>query len=206
MSASEEKKENNNVSAGDFYYSSPNNSGAGGRGGSINPATFTFITFIILTWLLIFLTCFSYFNFSGKYGKALEGLRTHLKKDSSRLVMIRNNTKFFGSVAKNQVNVYYLFYLLSLHRFGSIYLKSVSVKNGRVVLSALSSGKSFERSLNYMNDYALYLSIYGMPLHTGQFRVSSIKSSAANGIISGCIIADRYYKSSRPAKKFKFSR
>jgi len=133
---------------------------------------FLFLT--ILSWSIIVFLYISYINYSNRYDKVLNNLNFELKSDITRLKKIKTNLVFFRQVAKNQVNVSYILYLLSLHRFGETGLKSMSVNKGRVYISVFSLEKSFEKSLNLMNDYVLYLNIYGMQTHAGRFSITSI--------------------------------
>ncbi len=133
-----------------------------------------FIFLIALAWLIIIFLYVSYINYSSKYDKVLNNLNFKLKNDISRLDKIKTNLIFFRKVAKNQVNVSYLLYLLSLRRFGATYIKSFSVNKGRVNISVFSLERSFTKSLNLMNDYVLYLNIYDLQMHTGRFAITSI--------------------------------
>ena len=149
-----------------------------------------FIFLIVLSWSIIVFLYVSYINYSNKYDKVLNNLNFELKSDITRLRKIKTNLVFFKKVAKNQVNVSYILYLLSLHRFGETGIKSMSVNKGRVDISVFSLEKSFEKSLNLMNDYVLYLNIYGMQMHTGNFGITSIgeknegKTSRIIGVLS----------------------
>ncbi|MHB1661696.1 MAG: hypothetical protein ACYCSQ_03580 [bacterium] len=147
-----------------------------------------FIFLIALTWLFIILFYASYINYYRKYNKVLNNVNYELKSDISRLNKINTNLIFFKRVSKNQVNVSYMLYLLSLHRFGETYIKSLAVNGGRVKISVFSLESGFARSLNIMNDYILYLNIYGLQMHTGKFRITSIvekKIGENRGVIGG---------------------
>ncbi|MHB8232955.1 MAG: hypothetical protein ACYDDB_08665 [bacterium] len=147
-----------------------------------------FIFLIALTWLFIILFYESYINYSRKYNKALSNVNYELKSDISRLNKINTNLVFFKKVSKDQVNVSYILYLLSVHRFGGTYIKSLAVNNGRVNISVFSLENGFAKSLNLMNDYVLYLNIYGLQMHTGMFRITSIvenRTGKNRGVIGG---------------------
>lgn len=153
-----------------------------------------FIFLIALTWFFIILLYTSYINYSRKYDKVLGNLNYELKSDISRLNKINTNLVFFKKVSKNQVNVSYLLYLLSVHRFGGTYIKSLAVNNGRVNISVFSLENGFARSLNLMNDYSLYLNIYGLQMHTGKFRITSIieKGAGENSRVIGGLTSGRF--------------
>jgi hypothetical protein len=149
-----------------------------------------FIFLTVLSWSVIVFIYVSYINYSNKYDKVLNNLNFQLKSDITRLKKIKTNLVFFRQVAKNQVNVSYILYLLSIHRFGETGIKYLSVNKGRVDISVFSLEKSFEKSLNLMNDYVLYLNIYGLQAHTGNFDITSIgeenagKTSRIIGVLS----------------------
>ncbi len=132
---------------------------------------------IVLSWSIIIFLYASYINYFNKYDKVLNNLNFQLKGDISRFNKIKTNLVFFRNVAKNQVNVSYLLYLLSVRRFGDTAIKSMSVNKGRVNISIFSLEKSFAKNLNLMNDYALYLNIYGLNTHTGRFAISSFNGN-----------------------------
>jgi hypothetical protein len=156
------------------------------------PGVFIFLT--ALAWLIIISLYASYINYYNKYDKVLNNLNFKLKTDTAKLNKIKTNLVFFRKVARNQVNVSYLLYLLSLRRFGDTYIKSLSVNNGRVNISVFSLENGFARSLNLMNDYTLYLNIYGLQMHTGRFRIASIieKEKGKNRSIIGGISSGRF--------------
>jgi hypothetical protein len=153
-----------------------------------------FIFLIALTWLFIILFYASYVNYSRKYNKVLNNVNYELKSDISRLNKINTNLAFFKKVSKNQVNVSYVLYLLSIHRFGWTYIKSLAVNNGRVNISVFSLENGFARSLNLMNDYILYLNIYGLQMHTGRFRIASIieNRTGRNRGVTGGLASGRF--------------
>lgn len=140
-----------------------------------------FIFLILLAWLLIAHLYLSYINYTNKYDKALNNLNFKLKNDMAKLGKVRTNLVFFRKMAKNQVNVSYILYVLSLRRFGETGIKSLSVNKGRVNISIFSLEDGFARSLNLMNDYVLYLNIYGMQMHTGRFAITSIEEKSGAG-------------------------
>ncbi len=147
-----------------------------------------FIFLIVVSWSIIIFLYASYINYFNKYDKILNNLNFQLKSDITKSNKIKTNLVFFRKVAKNQVNVSYLLYLLSIRRFGKTGIKSFSVNKGRVNISVFSMEKSFTRSLNLMNDYVLYLNIYCLQMHTGRFRITSVnenKSGKSSGDIWG---------------------
>lgn len=153
-----------------------------------------FIFLIALTWLFIILFYISYINYSRKYHKVLNNINYELKSDISRLNKIKTNLVFFKKVSKNQVNVSYILYLLSIHRFGRTYIKSLAVHNGRVNISVFSLENSFSRSLNLINDYILYLNIYDLQMHTRRFKITSIAENriGKNKVVIGGLVSERY--------------
>ena len=106
----------------------------------------------------------------------------------------KTNLIFFKKVSRNQVNISYILYLLSIRRFGRTYIKSLAVDNGRVKVSVSSLESGFARSLNLMNDYVLYLNIYGMQMHTGKFRIASLteKGTKKNAGAAGVLASERF--------------
>ncbi len=159
-------------------------SGGNKKGFELNPffKLGVFIFLIALSWSIIVFLCVSYINYSNKYDKVLNNLNFQLKSDITRLKKIKTNLVFFRKVAKNQVNVSYILYLLSIHRFGETGIKSLSVNKGRVDISVFSLERSFAKSLNLMNDYVLYLNIYGLQTHTGRFGITSIEEKSGGKI------------------------
>lgn len=153
-----------------------------------------FIFLIALSWSIIVFLCVSYINYSNKYDKVLNNLNFQLKSDITRLKKIKTNLVFFRKVAKNQVNVSYILYLLSIHRFGETGIKSLSVNKGRVDISVFSLERSFAKSLNLINDYVLYLNIYGLQTHTGMFGITSIEEKSGGKIsrIIGVLSSGRF--------------
>jgi hypothetical protein len=138
-----------------------------------------FILLIGLTWLLIILIYISYIDYSRKYDNVLNNINHKLKADNLKLDKINTNLIFFKKVNRNQVNVSYILYLLSMRRFGRTYIKSISANNGQVNISIFSLERGFARSLNLMNDYKLYLNIYGLQMHTGRFRITYISENSS---------------------------
>ena len=171
-------------------------SGGNKKGFELNPffKLGVFIFLIALSWSIIVFLCVSYINYSNKYDKVLNNLNFQLKSDITRLKKIKTNLVFFRKVAKNQVNVSYILYLLSIHRFGETDIKSLSVNKGRVDISVFSLERSFAKSLNLMNDYVLYLNIYGLQTHTGRFGITSIEEKNGGKIsrIIGVISSGRF--------------
>ena len=153
-----------------------------------------FIFLIVLSWSIIVFLYVSYINYSNKYDKVLNNLNFQLKSDMARLKKIKTNLVFFRKVAKNQVNVSYILYLLSIHRFGETDIKSLSVNKGRVDISVFSLERSFAKSLNLMNDYVLYLNVYGLQTHTGRFGITSIEEKNGGKIsrIIGVLSSGRF--------------
>ena len=153
-----------------------------------------FIFLIVLSWSIIVFLYVSYINYSNKYDKVLNNLNFQLKSDMARLKKIKTNLVFFRKVAKNQVNVSYILYLLSIHRFGETDIKSLSVNKGRVDISVFSLERSFAKSLNLMNDYVLYLNVYGLQTHTGRFGITSIEEKSGGKIsrIIGVLSSGRF--------------
>ncbi len=132
------------------------------------------ITLIVITWLSMYFYYLSYVNSSRKYNDILGKLSLNLKKDASRYGNIKTNLIFFKQVNKNQVNVSNLLYLLSIHRFGLTYVQSITVRDGHVYVRMMSRNMGFLKGLRLMRDYAVYLSIYSLQMHTGSFRIASL--------------------------------
>ncbi len=166
-----------------------------GRKNGINPSVMVLLVFLIVaTWFFISLYYLSYINYSKKYDIVLNNLNYKLKNDMSRLDRIKTNLTFFKSVNKNQVNVSYILYLLSLHRFGKSYVRSLAVNDGRVNVSIFSLENSFRKNLGIIRDYALYLNIYDLRMHTGKFGIASLikeKVGKENGV-AGTIVSSRF--------------
>ncbi len=150
-----------------------------------------FVFLILVLWMFIISLYMSYIKRSDQYKKALENINYKLKNDSLKLKKLNNNLIFFKKVAENQVNVSYIIYLLSLHRFGASGINSLSVNHGKVSISIFSLEKNFTRSLNIMNDYAIYLNIYDMKMHTGRFYLNAIKSKNKETI--GILSSKRFF-------------
>ncbi len=150
-----------------------------------------FVFLIIFLWAFIIYLYMSYLNKTIKYEKALENINYKLKNDSLKLKRLNSNLIFFRKVAKNQVNVSYILYILSLHRFGESRIKSLSVNKGKVSVSVFSFEKGFARALNIMNDYLLYLNIYDMKMHTGRFYLNALKGK--NKEIIGILSSKRFF-------------
>ena len=150
-----------------------------------------FVFLILFLWTLIIYLYVSYINRTSKYEKALENINYKLKNDSLKLKKLNSNLIFFRKVAENQVNVSYILYLLSLHRFGESRIKSLSVNKGKVDISVFSLEKGFARTLNLMNDYVIYLNIYDMKMHTGRFYLNALKSK--NKEIIGVLSSKRFF-------------
>ena len=150
-----------------------------------------FVVLILFLWTLIIYLYVSYINRTSKYEKALENINYKLKNDSLRLKRLDANLIFFKKVAENQVNVSYILYLMSLHRFGESEIRTLSVNKGKVGISVFSLEKGFTRSLNLMNDYVIYLNIYDMKMHTGRFYLNALKSK--NKEIIGVLSSKRFF-------------
>ncbi|MGC8554077.1 MAG: hypothetical protein ACP5NA_01080 [Candidatus Acidulodesulfobacterium sp.] len=150
-----------------------------------------FVFLIIVLWMFIIYLYVSYVSRTSKYEKALENINYKLKNDSIKLKKLNDNLIFFKKVAENQVNVSYILYLLSLHRFGESGIRSISVNKGKVGISVFLLEKGFARSLNLMNDYAIYLNIYDMKMHTGRFYLNAIKSKNKETI--GVLSSKRFF-------------
>ena len=150
-----------------------------------------FVVLILFLWTLIIYLYVSYINRTSKYEKALENINYKLKNDSLRLKRLDANLIFFKKVAENQVNVSYILYLLSLHRFGESRIKSLSVNKGKVGVSVFSFEKGFARTLNLINDYVIYLNIYDMKMHTGKFYLNALKIK--NKEIIGVLSSKRFF-------------
>ncbi|MFW0883754.1 hypothetical protein ACMCNP_01645 [Candidatus Acidulodesulfobacterium sp. H_13] len=165
------------------------------NGNGINPLVMVLLVFLIVaTWFFISLYYLSYINYSKKYNIVLDNLSYKLKNDMSRSDRIKTNLTFFKSVNKNQVNVSYVLYLLSLHRFGKSYVRSLTVNDGRIDISIFSLENSFRKNLGIMRDYALYLNIYDLRMHTGRFGIASLieeKTGKKSGVV-GTITSSRF--------------
>ncbi len=152
------------------------------------------IALIVITWFLMYLYYLSYVNSSKKYNGILSTLSLNLKGDILRYNKIKTDLIFFKQVNKNQVNISNLLYLLSLHRFGSTYVKSVKVRDGHVFISIMSLDKGFIKGLRLMRNYAVYLSIYSLQMHTGSFKIASLfetKMKGNKGIV-GILKSDKF--------------
>ncbi|MCL4497758.1 MAG: hypothetical protein M1412_06910 [Deltaproteobacteria bacterium] len=144
------------------------------------------ITLIVITWLSMYFYYLSYVNSSKKYNGILSRLSLNLKGDTLRYNKVKTNLIFFKQVNKNQVNVSNLLYLLSMHRFGLTYVQSITVRDGHIYIWMMSSGRRFLKSLRLMRDYAVYLSIYSLQMHTGSFKITSLietKTKSNKGVL-----------------------
>jgi hypothetical protein len=144
------------------------------------------ITLIVITWLSMYFYYLSYVNSSKKYNGILSRLSLNLKGDTLRYNKVKTNLIFFKQVNKNQVNVSNLLYLLSIHRFGLTYVQSITVRDGHIYIWMMSSGRRFLKSLRLMRDYAVYLSIYSLQMHTGSFKITSLietKTKSNKGVL-----------------------
>ena len=144
------------------------------------------ITLIVITWLSMYFYYLSYVNSSKKYNGILSRLSLNLKGDILRYNKVKTNLIFFKQVNKNQVNISNLLYLLSTHRFGLTYVQSITVRNGHIYIWMMSSGRRFLKSLRLMRDYAVYLSIYSLQMHTGSFKITSLietKTKSNKGVL-----------------------
>ncbi len=167
----------------------------GGRGKKTDRLMLFGIIFLIaLIWSVMIFYYVSYVNYSNKYYNVLININRRLKNDASRLNRVKTNLIFFKKVSRSQVNVSYILYLLSIRRFGRTYIKSLTVDNGRVKVSVFSSESGFLRSLNLMNDYVLYLNIYGLRMRTGKFRIVSLteKGTKKNDGAAGVLASSRF--------------
>ncbi|HEC24958.1 MAG TPA: hypothetical protein ENI54_02945 [bacterium] len=187
------------IKGSDFYSDLQKIFGYDGRGRrngkGINLSVIVLLVFLIVaTWFFISLYYLSYINYSKKYNIVLNNLNYKLKNDISRLDRIKTNLTFFKSINKNQVNVSYILHLLSLHRFGKSYIKSLAVNDGRVDVSIFSLENSFRKNLGIMRDYALYLNLYDLRMHTGRFGIASLikeKAEGKSGFV-GTITSNRF--------------
>ena len=144
------------------------------------------ITLIVITWLSMYFYYLSYVNSSKKYNGILSRLSLNLKGDTLRYNKVKTNLIFFKQVNKNQVNISNLLYLLSIHRFGLTYVQSITVRDGHIYIWMMSSGRRFLKSLRLMRDYAVYLSIYSLQMHTGSFKITSLietKTKSNKGVL-----------------------
>ena len=144
------------------------------------------ITLIVITWLSMYFYYLSYVNSSKKYNGILSRLSLNLKGDTLRYNKVKTNLIFFKQVNKNQVNVSNLLYLLSMHRFGLTYVQSITVRDGHIYIWMMSSGRRFLKSLRLMRNYAVYLSIYSLQMHTGSFKITSLietKTKSNKGVL-----------------------
>ncbi len=144
------------------------------------------ITLIVITWLSMYFYYLSYVNSSKKYNGILSRLSLNLKGDTLRYNKVKTNLIFFKQVNKNQVNVSNLLYLLSMHRFGLTYVQSITIRDGHIYIWMMSSGRRFLKSLRLMRDYAVYLSIYSLQMHTGSFKITSLietKTKSNKGVL-----------------------
>ena len=144
------------------------------------------ITLIVITWLSMYFYYLSYVNSSKKYNGILSRLSLNLKGDTLRYNKVKTNLIFFKQVNKNQVNVSNLLYLLSMHRFGLTYVQSITIRDGHIYIWMMSSGRRFLKSLRLMRNYAVYLSIYSLQMHTGSFKITSLietKTKSNKGVL-----------------------
>ncbi|MDA8303772.1 MAG: hypothetical protein M0016_01225 [Deltaproteobacteria bacterium] len=156
------------------------------------------ITLIVITWLSMYFYYLSYVNSSKKYNGILSRLSLNLKGDTLRYNKVKNNLIFFKQVNKYQINISNLLYLLSIHRFGLTYVKSIKVEGGHIYIWMMPSGGRFLKGLRLMGDYAAYLSIYSLQMHTGSFKITSLvetKTKSKKGVL-GVLTSGRYYKHS----------
>lgn len=149
---------------------------------------------IIIAWFLMYLYYLSYVNSSVKYNNILNRETLNLKNDKLRYDKIKTDLKFLKTVNKNQVNVSNLLYILSLHRFGLTYVRSIKVNKGRVSIELMSLDDGYVKGLRSMSDYAVYLNIYSLQMHTGGFKITSLTDNSAKGNtgILGKIESGRY--------------
>jgi hypothetical protein len=136
----------------------------------------------------------SYVNSSKKYNGILSRLSLNLKGDTLRYNKVKTNLIFFKQVNKNQVNISNLLYLLSIHRFGLTYVQSITVRDGHIYIGMMSSGRRFLKGLRLMRDYAVYLNIYSLQMHTGSFKITSLietKTKSNKGVL-GVLTSGRY--------------
>ena len=152
------------------------------------------ITLIVITWLSMYFYYLSYVNSSKKYNGILSRLSLNLKGDTLRYNKVKTNLIFFKQVNKNQVNISNLLYLLSIHRFGLTYVQSITVRDGHIYIGMMSSGRRFLKGLRLMRDYAVYLNIYSLQMHTGSFKITSLietKTKSNKGVL-GVLTSGRY--------------
>ncbi len=152
------------------------------------------ITLIVITWLSVYFYYLSYVNSSKKYNGILSRLSLNLKGDTLRYNKVKTNLIFFKQVNKNQVNISNLLYLLSIHRFGLTYVQSITVRDGHIYIGMMSSGRRFLKGLRLMRDYAVYLNIYSLQMHTGSFKITSLietKTKSNKGVL-GVLTSGRY--------------
>ena len=143
-------------------------------------------TLIVITWLSMYFYYLSYVNSSKKYNGILSRLSLNLKGDILRYNKVKTNLIFFKQVNKNQVNISNLLYLLSTHRFGLTHVQSITVRDGHIYIWMMSSGRRFLKGLHLMMDYAVYLNIYSLQMHTGSFKITSLietKTKSNKGVL-----------------------
>lgn len=149
---------------------------------------------IIITWFSVYMCYLSYENSSKKSGDISRGLSLNLKTDTLRYNKIKTNLAFFKTVNKDQINISNLFYLLSLHRFGSTYVSFIKTDNGRIIVGIVSLNKQFLKSLRLVRDYAMYLNISDSQMHTNGFKITALAYAKAKKgkHILGVLTSNRY--------------